>query len=376
MDVDKKNKIPKNALHDVQAQLHFFSIPTNRGNTLLDYDLIPKFFHDRAQKKIPVAEQDPNNIRSIRLNDSESYEILPAIIDLADPNDKSKRVKYAIYPGTRESLIEDCLISFAQNGEFSVEKGEPGYRVDGLMVGVYFTLHQLRAELKKRGKEYKGEELKQGLDVLMRANYIYTNNEGREKIGSYIVGSLDSVPNPKTSDKMRSDRIVFVTFDSIASSRILSGHYRIYDVKKSLQMKSPISRYLYKQFTHHWQQANNNNETGSVRCVDQNETILASGCPLSGNPTKRKTNMQKALDELHKDGIIQKVDKYRDVEVVKDGKRIVNNFFMVRPTNAFISQQINGYKQMRKTRYLGDRITEKTQENNGNKEKLKINIVN
>lgn len=339
----------------VQRQLHFFSIPNGRGNTLLDYDLIPKFFHDRATKKIPLHEQDPNDARVIKISESEQYEIVPAIINIGKKDDQGNDVtiKYAVYPGTRESLIEDCLIHFAQNGEFSLEKGEPGYRTDGRYVGVCFTLYQLRQELKKRGKEYKVEELKEGLDVLSMAKYKYTNDNERESVRGYIVAEIDSIPNPNPNDKIRSDRVVHITFDTRASKRILEGHYRSYDAICALTMRSPIARYLYKQFTHFWQQANNKGETGSYRSVDQNETILASGCPLLSNPTKRKTNMLKALEELHHAGVIQEIDEDVDVSPIKEGRKIVDVRFMVRPTNKFIKQQIEGFKTLQQTRKLG-----------------------
>jgi hypothetical protein len=339
----------------VQKQLHFFSIPSGRGNTLLEYDLIPRFLHDRAQKRIPLAEQDPNKARIIKINAQEEYEILPAILTVQSKDEAGNDtlIKCAVYPGTRESLIEDCLINFAQNGEFSIEKGAPGYRVDGSSVGVCFTLYQLRLELKKRGKEYRLNELKEGLDVLALAKYRYTNNEQREKTCGYIVAELDSIPNPHPNDRIRCDRIIHITFDTRASKRILEGHYRHYDAKCALSMKSPVARYLYKQFTHHWQQANNKGETGSYRSVDQNETILASGCPLLTNPTKLKHNMIKALTELYHAGVIQKIDPDLDIAPIKSGRKIVDVRFMVRPTNMFIKQQIEGFKTLQKTKAVG-----------------------
>ncbi len=346
-----------------QQQLHFFSIPSGRGNTLLDYDLTPRFLHDRAQKRVPIDPALSQQPRLIQMSEHERYEIVPAVMNIPDPegkkNDHGEVIKrpFAIYPGTRESLIEDCLIYFARNGEFSVEKGEPGYRYDSGALGVCFTLHQLRMALKEQGKEYRLDELREGLDVLSMAKYRYTNDADRDRLRGYIVAELDSLPNPNPNDRIRSDRIVYVLFDSRASKRILGGHYRTYDDKCALSMKSPIARYLYKQFTHHWQHANNKNEAGSVRSVDQNETILASGCPLLSNPTKRRTNMLKALDELASSGIIQTVDKKADVVPVKSGRKIIDVQFMVRPTNSFITQQIEGYKRLQYSRKVGEERT-------------------
>lgn len=338
-----------------QEQLNLFSIPSGKGNTLLDYDLHPRFIHDRAQKKI-LLSKDPEP-RIISINKNEHYEIIPATMKIA--NEEGVVQNYAVYPGTRESLIEDCLVYFARNGEFNVSKGEPGYVYENGRMGVFFTLYQLRLALKDLGKEYKLSELKEGLEILALAKYKYTNLNDREYLRGYIVQELDSVPNTSPNDKIRSDRIVFVAFDSRASKRILSGHYRSYDDCCAMSMRSPVARYLYKQFSSFWQNANMSNENGSVRSVNMNETLLSSGCPLISNITKRKENILKALEELARANIITPLDKSADISLIKRGRKVVDCTFMVRPTSRFISQQIEGFKRLQKSKSIGVALSEK-----------------
>ena len=346
---------------NTQKQLHIFSISNGKGNTLLDYDLEPRFLHGNVEKKSSLSTKSSQLVKSIVMSDSERYEIHPATLSFpaedgrTNPDGTPYLEQYAIYPGTRESLIEDCLILFAQNGEFSLERGEPGYRYDRETnsLGVYFTLYQLRRELKKMSKEYRLDELREGLDVLALSKYRYVDSSDRTRTRGYIVAELDSMPNHRPTDQIRSDRINFVLFDQRASQRILGGHYRSYDAQCALSMKSPIARFLYKQFTHHWQQANKKNQSGHYRIVEQNETILASGCPLLSNVTKRKNNIIKALEELHQVGIIEEFVPERDLIKIKEGRRTVDNHFMVSPTNRFIKQQIQGFKQLQETREFG-----------------------
>tara|TARA_A200000159_G_scaffold162655_2_gene187007 strand:- start:3378 stop:4484 length:1107 start_codon:yes stop_codon:yes gene_type:complete len=350
---------------NTQKQLHFFSNSMGKGNTLLDYDLEPRFLHGNVEKKSALADNSSKLVKTIALSNSERYEIHPATLSLPSSDGKLNEdgtphmTQYAVYPGTRESLIEDCLILFAQNGEFSVEKGEPGYRYDRETnsIGVYFTLYQLRRELKKMSKEYRLEELREGLDVLALSKYRYINEDDRNRTRGYIVAELDSMPNRRPNDMIRSDRINFVLFDQRASQRILGGHYRSYDAQCALSMKSPIARFLYKQFTHEWQQANKKQQTGHYKVIEQNETILASGCPLLSNVTKRKTNIIKALNELHSVGIIEKFIEERDMVKIKEGRRTVDVQFMVSPTNLFIKQQIQGYKKLQESLEFGRQIT-------------------
>jgi hypothetical protein len=349
----------KNKQKDLtQQQLHFFSIPSGRGNTLLDYDLIPRFIHERAGKRLPVSTGESLIPKTICIGEQDAYEIHPAIIMVKDKEGEGQR-PFAVYPGTRESIIEDCLIYFSRNGEFSVERGEPGYTYDGRILGVCFTLNQLRTALKGMGKEYRLDELKEGLNVLLGARYTYINHERDGECAlRYVISELKSIPNPNPSDKMRSDRIVHVTFDSRVSSRILDGHYRTYNDICAMSMRSPVARYLYKQFTHFWQNANLNDEAGSLRSVDQNETILASGSPLSKNPTKSKSKVLSALSELAKSDVIQPVDENFDVVPVKAGRKVVDVRFMVRPTKTFIKQQIEGYQRLQKSKAIGKKLSQ------------------
>lgn len=336
----------------VQKQLHLFSMSGTLGNTLLDYDLIPRYLHDKGQKCIPIQQHEDMGPRAISLEDGHRYEIIPATVRKKREGDE-KPLLYAVFPGTRESLIEDCLIDFAKAGEFTLEKGEPGYRLESGVIAVYFTLYQLRNTLKQRGKEYRLDELREGLEVLSLAKYRYTNEQDRDKLRGYIVSELDSIPNPIPSDKLRSDRIMHVVFEHQASMRILEGRYRSFDAKCAMSMRSPIARFLYKQFTQYWQQANNKGETGSYQTISQNDTILASGCPLSKNATKRKHLIIQALNELVDAKIIQPFSVKSDLILLKSSRKVVDLEVVVRPTNQFITQQIEGFRRLQQSKAIG-----------------------
>lgn len=339
-------------------QLHLFSSTNNLGNTLADWDLIPRFIHDKNQKTVSSDDLKKEGFRVLSLACGAKNVIHPTQISFSSKNGNDLKF---VYPGTRESLIEECLIDFAKNGEFTIERGEPGYRVSDGVLGVYFTLYQLRKALTERGKQYKLDELKEGLEVLMRASYQYLptgDAKQAEQEGGYIISKKTSILKPSKSPSKRDDRIIHVEFDTSASKRILHGHYRSYDAKCSMSMKSPIARHLYKHFTHHWQQANNKGQTGSYQEIMQNEAILASGVPLSSNVSKRKTVMLKAINELVSSGIIQEFVESRDVAPVKLGKKIIDVIFVVRPTSKLIKQQINGFKRMQESKRIGLFLTE------------------
>jgi len=336
-------------------QLHLFSMPSGRGNSVLDYDLTPRFLHDKAQKRVSLVDGVVPAPREIQIDD-ERYEILPAILHPEKDAPKGEG-PVAIYPGTRESVIEDCLVYFARLGEFSYENGRPGYRFHGGLLGVCFTLYQLRVALADLGKEYRLDELKEGLDVLAEARYRYRNETGRQSTYGYLIANLDSIPNPNPTDKLRADRIYYAEFNPRISQLIFTGHYRRYDDRCAMSMQSPVARYLYKQLTHEWQNANTKGGAGSFRQISQNATLLAAGCPLSSNATKRKDSLIRALKELVKRDIIQPFDEGIDLMPTKSGRKVVDISVIIRPTQTFISQQIEGYKVMQDARRLGDRVS-------------------
>lgn len=337
-----------------RRQLSLFSSPEVLGNTFADPNSISRFVHDKRSKR--VASSDLKDFPKIIGANGGFNRIKGAPIQI-NKSDGTVEIVH-VYPGTRESLIEECLIHFATNGEFSIEKGEPGYRLMNGRVGVCFTLYQLRKALGLRNKEYRLDELKEGLNVLKDANYSYFPDEDTDRaehFGEYIISKMTKIRNDNPNDAVRSDYVYFVEFTSEVSDKILSGEYRTYDALCSLSMKSPLARYLYKQFTHGWQQANNRGQTGSYLELMQNEVIQASGVPLSTNVTKRRTVLLNALNELVSSGIIQKFSEEDDILPVKNGRKIIDVMFVVRPTNRFIKQQINGFKRLKESREVGER---------------------
>jgi hypothetical protein len=345
-----------NQLIEAHDQMHLFSLSGCVGNTLIDYDLIPKFLHDRAQKRIPVDQATGD--RRICVHKNENYYISPALI-----KDRYGDLM-TIYPGTRESLVEECLLGFTKNGEFSLENGRPGYRLIRGAINVYFTLYQLLVALKARGKEYNTAELDEALAVLHKSTYRFQNHqEGVSDNGAkrrremndnrHYINSYTTIDNEAPNDTLRADKIVRVTLSEEATERILEGGYRSYDVKRSLEMKSPIARHLYKKLTQNWLNANDKGESGSFLELMQNESILGSGYPLSSNVTKRRAAFTRALNELSTVGILEGINVSADLRQIKQGRKIIDLACVIRPTKQFIKQQITGHSRYKKSVALG-----------------------
>lgn len=335
------------------SQLALFTNASS-GNTLLDYDVHPKFVH-KQDKCVSLVDLSHHGFLTVSIGDG-SFEIIPAQMQRKSvETDKFSIV--AIYPSTREAVIEECLIHFATRGEFSIERGEPGFRFDGTSIRVYFTLHQLRSYLNSMGKSYKASELREGLTVLSLAKYRIKTPDfhDREQLCSYIVQSLDHIDNEVKTDVLRGDRIYCVTLDSRATKKILEGHYRSYDAELSLSLRSPVARYVYKKMTQGWLNACMKGP-GSMHILRLHDTLLMSGYPLSTNITKRKLALQNALDELVEARIIQPLSE-SDITQRKSGRKVVDLDFCVRPTANFVTQQIQGHQISRQAREIGSLVS-------------------
>lgn len=333
-----------------QKQLALFSIESCLGNSLLDYDQLPRFLHGRFNKVLTPVQHAERSYRQVVLSDGEVFQIKPAEVELAGSSEDVIERRY-IYPGTRESIVEEAIIDFAKNGEFSWDVGSPGYLYDGTSaLKVLFTMYSLRKHLTERGKEYKFSELREALSVLLGSRYkrfvtgdIQVGNSmfrSAQKEYHYLsaVGALST--EEQMDSPVKANDVIEVTLSNEATQKIIAGDYRTYDSKLSLSMDSPVARYIYKTLSQKWLNTNTKGEAGMHYEIRQNETIMDAGYPLPEQVTKRKTIMLSAIDELCRKGVLQPL---KDVHMVekKRGRKIVEVKMLVFPTQEFVDQQIS-----------------------------------
>ena len=313
----------------IVRQLALFTDTNSDANTLIGYDIRPRFIHTRRSKVQQLTEYQDSGDKFIFLNDGSAYSIQPAVID----RDKGK---IAVFPGTRESLVEEAIMSFASNREFDPKTKEPGYVFDGGSLKVMFTLYQLWNFMAKNSKTYAYDELQEALIVLMRAGHWKGKKEdyGDGKLRktdtyeSYITG-LKFVDNDTPDEvNVKVDKYFSVTLNPAATKLITKGAYKLYDDKKSLKMKSPIARFLYKKII---QQVKRHamDETFDPIELDQNQCILASGYQIQDNATKKKMAFQAALDELQKQKVLKEKGKEAETHEHKEGRAIIEITYTV-----------------------------------------------
>jgi len=313
---------------ETAKQLALFTESIADGNTLVGYDIRPRFVHTRRSKVTSLVEYGEKGDKIIQLKDGTVYSISPAVIDRDGK-------KLAIFPGTRESLVEEAIMSFASSRQFDPNVREPGYKYDSSGLKVIFTLYQLWSHMCKHSKTYNYAELHEALLVLKQAGHykgkLHDFGDGKlrkaDAYSSYITGLVFVDHESPDISNVKVDKFISVRLNEEATTLILDGKYKLYDDHMSMKMHSPIARFLYKKIIQQVRYAPEDEVRDPIK-LKQNECILVSGYQIQNNATKRKAAFLAALKELVRLKVLCPIDESL-IETVKEGRAIVEMIFTV-----------------------------------------------
>lgn len=253
------------------------------SNTIAVYDALPKYNWSDRQPK------DSSITRTCVLKGIE-YEmtIEPASIERVNKKTKEK-IRVSLYPGEREEAIEDVLRGFAANGQG---------KILGQEMGVFFTLGQLRDELKSIGKTFSHTEIVESLMVCNRANL-------KVRVKGRVVVHSSLFPNVTLTDRenYKADGLTkcFVRFHPLVMASVINLDYRMLNYNLAMTIKDPLARHVYKRLTHYWKQASNSNSYKFKLMSYLSQTPRN----ISPRMTRNLSAMQKALDELVDKGVLK-----------------------------------------------------------------------
>jgi hypothetical protein len=164
--------------------------------------------------------------------------IRPARIEEKDGTTKD------YYPGASEELIEDALRKIAadqQSGFFD----KPNYRS-----GVVFTLHMLRAELKRRGHTRSYQEIVLSLDILSLSIIDIRTSDDKEikdiSRSSYFPG-LAAVSKNRLAEDPNAKWVV--QFHPLVTQAIDALTYRQFNYAQMMSYSTQLARWLHKQLS-------------------------------------------------------------------------------------------------------------------------------
>ena len=203
------------------------------------YDATPRFWLAKNQprvegKYLPLLHRDFEH-QGHRYH----MELAPAQVSRER---KGVQTELALYPGTREEVIEMELVQMA------AENGVPWINHK---YGVQFTLRELHTRLKTKGHDFNLTQLKEGLFVLSGCVMTVTSEDGTALIREPLLRSLGL----RTWDEWAetgSKTLCAAAFNSLQLHSLRANTWRLYDEVKTLQIHEPLARWMYRRMSREW----------------------------------------------------------------------------------------------------------------------------
>jgi hypothetical protein len=248
------------------------------SNTVELWDSIPKY---------SVSQQAMNALRTKegflpRLEKSFCYKgreykikVTPAIIDSDEGREK------AYYPSANEEVVEDALRKIA------AEQKKGFFDKPDFKSGVVFSLHVLRAELKKRGHSRSYYEIVKSLNILSGSHIEILLPDGKGFAKTNYLPSLAAVSRQKLNDDPEAKWIA--QFHPLVTQCIDTLSFRQYNYHQMMSHSTQLARWLHKKLSHNYTNAS---------CIVPYQLWLSSICRDSGLlEYKRPNNVVRKLEE-------------------------------------------------------------------------------
>lgn len=322
--MDKKELAP---LRAQQLKLDLFGldplIDKNYSNTLEIYDLAGKFLYDKQTKFMKTASADETEFwRITKYKDMElRISVTAANIEIKK-NGKTERV--FVFPGAREEIIEDVLRKLTTENRAEAYEATSGANAGSKFVGVGFTLYEVYSELKRVGKTYSYDEIREALHVMNRSILSI------KSVDDSIDLSAPFFPIMAIADKaVKKETRSFVCFHPMVTDVIMSLNFRRYNYSKALEFSRHYTRLTYKRLCHRWTQAG----PGQPYTILLSTLIDAMKDPYT-NMYQDKALFQKVMDDLVSGDVLE---NYK-MTPKKDGKKIIDWRFDLSASTSFAKQ--------------------------------------
>jgi len=291
------------------------------SNTVELYDFIPKYFWGKAnQLRVNGKFLDELEREFECRGKKYKVKIYPSSI-----KQKNGKEKY-YYPSKREELVEDALRKLVCEGK--------GKFLDD-SAGVFFSLYELREELKSNGHSYSITQVKDALMICAQSSLIVTNEEGTELMVSTIFPTLSL--QTKGDWKGAGEKIQsFIRFNPLVTKSIVEMQFRQFNYQNSMRYKSVIARQLHKRMSHHYIQASIAHPYG----INLTTIIRDFGLTAYGKISHNLRDVEIGLNELICSNVILKYEANKTFDS-KSKNKITNVNFVIIPHPIFCSEVMN-----------------------------------
>lgn len=295
------------------------------SNTIELYDALPKYMWEQKREHEDLSNAVVMRKCTVR-GQQFTIKIKPAIIEKEDGR------TVLIYAGQREEILEDALRKLAVNGKGHIIEGK---------AGVMFTLYELQKELAKMGHGYNLNEIKEGIQVCRGATLECISDDGE----SFISSSFFPMVGLTTRGEFRKkggNAKCYVQFNPLVNDSIMNLTFRQYNYKIGMQIRSPLARYIYKRMCHYWTQAH----PDSPYTPSLISFLSQSPRELSPRMPENVRAMKNALDVLIKQEVVSDYDDNQ----IKEGRKVVDVRYVIRPHENFVKQVMASNKRKQQTK--------------------------
>ena len=234
-------------------------------------------------------------------------------------DEKTGEHKY-FYPGIQEEIVEDVL------RKMLLERGGVFLDED---LGMTFTIHQIRKELKAIKHSMSHYEVKKALHILKKTNYELTSADKKIK---FVFSPLTALGLSGADDETET----FVVFSPLVTKSIKSLTFRLYNYRQAMRYKSVIARQLHKRMAHHYTQAS----IATKYTIGLTTIIRDFGLTPQSSLGKNLTKVKTALDEMTaaQSNVILNYTLNEVYEIKKNRKKLVEVFVYIIPTPGFVGE--------------------------------------
>jgi hypothetical protein len=253
-----------------------------------------------------------------------------------EPKVKETRLS-VIFPGVREEKVEQALLKLAIDGQGF-------YREDGRL-GVRFTLGDVQRVLKLGKSTLSKAEIKEAILILGRSEFTVTarhqGDDRRIELArrGYRLNDITevSIEDYKNARKTKEEALHSVVFHELIAASMKDNALRVSNFASHCQLNKPIARQIHSELRLEYTYAGR--DRGAYR-LSLFRTFSSMGRQSRGTSEDLK-DMRKALEELHKAGIIRAFDKTQHQHKVKNTQgKSIDYEFDVYGSDAFVSEMI------------------------------------
>lgn len=295
------------------------------ANTIDLYDVMPKYV--ASHRKVDALRREGKSLdilvrQFVHNKQVCRLEITPAKLLTKDGKTKE------FYPTEREQLIEEALRKIAchpASGCFLNDKA-----------GVRFTLYQLRQELQRMGHSIHLASLIEALKIANKVNITLSTRDDETLVSAPIFPVLVKTSRKEWLEKTN-EAFCYVQFNPLVTAGINQLNYRQHNYCKFMHYRRQLTRWLHKKLYNAFTQAS----FLEAYTIMGSSIIRDSGLVCDTQERNRFATIEAALEEL-KDQCI--LSDFR-VEKVREGRKLVDVKYSLRPCGEFIGEMVNANRR-------------------------------